>query len=344
MTMNIKNLISKLTLGPSIRKGLGVGIFLILGSTSLMAQGDDPFGEVDSAPFQNSMSVTGYVRLGGEVLGPEAVVAAYMGSELRGKSSPQSSEGAYANMMSLLIYGDKRGEPIHFKVFTGGRVIEVDQGVTYVVDQRLGTLRQPYYIDLPSPVVTTFFEEGWATTCLPYNAEIPDGVTVWIVIGIEDGELVLEEVTGNILPKNTPVLLEYKSDNSQSSPITCEWLSRVADGDVDTSGSILQGTTEPTEVTSNSVLTLDYSKETNELGFWLYSDTTIPANSAYISDFPADSQGAKLPIENTTSGIKEIENSKLSISKWFDLLGRSIETTNLRKGIYVINGKKTIIK
>ena len=190
-----------------------------------MEQGDDPFGEVDSAPFQNSMSVTGYVRLGGEVFGPEAVVAAYMGSELRGKSSPQSSEGAYANMMSLLIYGDKRGEPIHFKVFTGRRVIEVDQGVTYVVDQRLGTLRQPYNIDLPAPVVTTFFEEGWSTTCLHYNAEIPDGVTVWIV-----------------------------------------------------------------------------------------------------------------------TGIKKIENSKMSNRKWFELQGRSIENTSLRKGIYVINGKKTIIK
>ena len=46
-----------------------------------------------------------------------------------------------------------------------------------------------YYIDFPAPVVTTFFEEGWATTCLPYNAEIPDGVTVWIVTGIKETEI-----------------------------------------------------------------------------------------------------------------------------------------------------------
>ena len=79
---------------------------------------------------------------------------------------------------------------------------------------------EPYYIDLPAPVTTTFSAEGWATTCLPFDAEVPAGVTVWNATAIEDGQLVTEALqlptvhsplwNGSeisILPKNTPVLL-----------------------------------------------------------------------------------------------------------------------------------------
>ena len=41
-----------------------------------VAQGDsDPFGEVDTAKYPNTMTITGYVRMNGKVLGNETVVA-----------------------------------------------------------------------------------------------------------------------------------------------------------------------------------------------------------------------------------------------------------------------------
>ena len=335
-----------------------LGALCALCVPNLMAQGDDPFNdEFDYTKYQSNMTVTGYVRMvtlvngvwtpvnEGEVLGNETVVAAYCGDELRGKGNPANfNNNKYISLLRLTVYGENK-DKLYFKVFTNGHVIEVDQGVTFTEDG-YGKAKEPYYINLPAPITTTFNEDGWATTCLPFDARVPEGVTIWVVTGIEDGNLIIEEVVSDVLPKDTPVLIQ--SDGQAS----CEWLSAVIDKETlaeatslfKEQASILKGTTEPTGVEANSVLTFGYSEETSELGFWLNKDTTIPANQAYITDFPADSQGAKL-VTDTTTGISEIENGKLILgSPVYDLQGRRIESTVLRKGIYVVNGKKTIIK
>lgn len=340
-------------------------VLCALCATSLLAQTDDPFDDdFDYTKYSNNMTVTGYVRMvtmvdgdwtpvsEGEVLGNETVVAAYCGDELRGKGNPANfNNNKYISLLRLIVYGENK-DKLYFKVFTNGHVIEVDQGMTFI-DDGYGMAKEPYYINLPVPVSTTFNSDGWATTCLPFDARVPDGVTVWVVTGIEDGNLVMEEIDSDILPKDTPVVLQ--SDGQAS----CEWLSAVIDEKTLSEASslfkdqtsILKGTTEPAKAETSSVLTFSYSEETNELGFWLNTDTTIPANQAFITDFPADSKGAKL-ITDTTTGISEIENGKLIHgSSVYDLQGRRMESTVfnskapiLRKGIYVINGKKTIIK
>ena len=285
----------------------------------LEGQGEaDPFGEVDNAKYPNTMTITGYVRLGDEVLDSTAVVAVYQGDELRGKKSP-ANNAKYPNILMLTIYGEIKGEPLHFKVFTGGRVIEVDQGLTFSNDARAGKVKEPYYIDLPVPIVTTPVTDGWATTCLPYNAEVPEGVTVWIVTGIdEDGILIKEQLEGNILPANTPVLLQGGDLESY------EWLSRVADGDINTEGSILKGTTEDTTFEAGAALVLGESED-GTAGFWPTDDNTVvPAYSAYIVDYPDDIPGATFE-EYVPTAIQTFDNFTISQSdNCYDLQGRQI--------------------
>ena len=290
---------------------------LLAGSVSLWAEDGDPFGEVNTAKYPNTMTITGYVRLGGEVLGNETVVAVYQGGELRGKKTPVDN-GKYTSILMLTVYGETKGQPLHFKVFTEGRVIEVDQGLTFKSDDRVGKAREPYYIDLPVPIVTIPTVEGWATTCLPFNAEVPEGVVVWNATGIQGGELVLEKAEGGILPANTPVLLQ--SDGLTS----YEWLSRVAEGDVKADGTIFSGTVEDTETEADKVLTLGHSIPDGEVGFWLFSGTTIPANRAYIADFPANSRGFALPGQHVTA-LSDPLLSPLNPRNCYDLLGRRVQ-------------------
>lgn len=292
---------------------------LIVGSVSIRAEDSDPFGEVNTAAYQNTMTITGYVRMGGEVLDENTVVAVYQGDELRGKGSPSGNTGKYPHILMMSIFGETLGQPLHFKVYTDGRVIEADQGLTFVSDKRMGMLKDPYYIDLPIPVVTTPICDGWATVCLPYNAEVPSGVTVWIVTGIDaDGQLVLKEVEGTILPANTPVLLH--SDGTDS----YEWLPRVGDGDVVTDGNILKGTTETLPLESNTVLVLDDGLGDSEhVGFWLYDGTELPANSVYISDYPDETVYLPLPGYNSEVPTKIPSACVVQHSRQvYDLLGR----------------------
>jgi hypothetical protein len=316
-------------------------VLLLVGSTSLMAQ-DDPFGEFQYNDYQFVMGVTGFVRLGDEKLDNETVVAAFCGDQLRGKCNPMD-EYPYTSIIYLDVYSNKAGEKIHFKVFTGGRVIEVDQGLTFESFGVIGYPSDPYYIDLPVPVVTTPSAEGWATTCLPFNAEVPDGVTVWNATGINNGELVMEKAQGKILPKNTPVLLQSNAQQADG-PASYEWLSRVADGDVSTPGSILAGTTVEKTVDANSVLTLGHSDGSGEIGFWLFTGTTIPAYRAYITDFPSGSRGVKISVDDeSTTGVADVRDKMSEVrGEYYNMQGCKV--TNPTKGLYIVNGRKIIVR
>lgn len=337
-------------------------LFLVVGPSPLMAQTADPFGSVDKSKFENTMNITGYVLMAkmvnGEwaspdsvVVGNQAVVAVYCGDELRGKESPADFNDKYFSLLMLTVYGENN-DKLHFKVFipdadgeqAKGRIIEYDPDtLVFKGDTRLGKAKEPLYINLPAPITTTFLDEGWATVCLPFNAEVPEGVTLWVVTGIEDGKLVKEEVDADILPKDTPVLVNTESLTS------CEWLSRVVDKETldenislfSAHSSILKGTNEPLEVAANSVLTFGYSDERN-VGFWKSSVTEISANSAYIEDFPADSKGAA--IDDTTTGISEIRGNVVIHDTAYDLQGRKAHSSVMSKGVYIINGKKHLVR
>lgn len=120
---------------------------LFVGSASIRAQDTDPFGEVDVHKYANTMTITGYVRMNGQVLGDDIVVAVYHGDELRGKASPFTKDG-YSHLLMISIYGETKGEALVFKVYTDGKVMTSDQGLTFTSDQRVGTLSEPYYIDI----------------------------------------------------------------------------------------------------------------------------------------------------------------------------------------------------
>ena len=326
----------------------GMLALLFMGSASIMAEGD-PFGDDNPNKYSNTMSLAGCVYLNGEKLGTEAVVAAFCGNILRGKQSPNDQGELY-----LTIGGDYTGDKIYFKVYTGGRVIEVDQDLTYTNNATIGSVSEPYIITLPSPIVTTPTTEGWATTCLPFCAEVPSGVEVWNATAIENSELVMSKVTaGTILPANTPVLVKSEGLTSY------EWLSKVAYDNaslISINSSLLRGTTEALSVTEKSVLTLGYSNEGNhELGFWLFAGTTINANRAYIADFPADSRGVTFRFGDY-SNIASINHysfldepsgrAERNMDHYYDLQGRRL---NGQRSMFngqssMVNGQRSMVK
>ena len=51
-------------------------------------------------------------------------------------------------------------------------------------------------------------------------------------------------------------------------------------------------------------------------------------------------------VKSETSGISTIDNVKLTTGNYYDLSGRLVQgqTSHLKKGLYIMNGKKVIIK
>lgn len=313
---------------------------LFVGSASMLAEEADPFPEVPYGYWQGNMTLTAKVMLDGVELDNTAIVAAYNGTEIRGKQRINKNK-----ILSLTIAGNS-GEypPIHFKVYTGGRIIEVDQGLTYTYYANIGSYEDPYIIDLPL-VTTTTSSEGWGTTCLPYNAAMPEGVTVYTATEISGGVLKMQKVEATILPKNTPVLLKASEQKS------VEWLSRVADSDATIGTNLFKGTTEATTVEAESVLTLGHATDGNKtIGFWLYTGTSIPAYKAYIEkNDAAGARGLTLNWQDEATGISAALNDKgeRRKEKCYDLQGRRV--TNVQSSMFngqirIMNGKKYLVR
>ena len=85
----------------------------------------------------------------------------------------------------------------------------------------------------------------------------------------------------------------------------------------------------------------------NPLGFYRYRGTTVKGNKAFLL-VDANTSGAKLDgydmeNEETTAGIEEVATPKTNNETvYYDLQGRRVEKPS--RGIYIVNGKKVIIK
>ncbi|MBO4641267.1 MAG: BspA family leucine-rich repeat surface protein [Bacteroidaceae bacterium] len=211
-----------------------------------------------------------------------------------------------------------------------------------------------YKGNIPSYTLTVT-DAGMATLYLDFPARIPKGVNAYIcyLADLEnDTPYATTHKMGALLSEYTGVFVKaepgtytfeyyYSAEPYTSVGYSAEFLRP----------NILTGTLMDWEVEPHSVLTLGYGKKTEELGFWWYTGTTIPANRAYIpgtalESTTGDVKGITIVFDDETR-IEEIVNGKSSNGKsdeWYDLSGRKLEGKPTQKGIYINNGRKTLIK
>jgi len=73
-----------------------------------------------------------------------------------------------------------------------------------------------------------------------------------------------------------------------------------------------------------------------------YGSVVVPAGKAYLALTSAP--GARtLSLDDETTGVQELKNSRIEkLKSYYDLQGRKVAQPT--KGLYIVNGKKVIIK
>ena len=184
--------------------------------------------------------------------------------------------------------------------------------------------------------------EGWATAYLPFDVTLGDGLTAYYVNEINTGYVTFAETTD--VPANNGVILRGEPG---------EYTLNIAKASSTITGNYLSGTTVTKEITKedgNAYYVLAKHAEAG-LGFYnavLGEDVTKfknVANKAYLVVPAEKAQGVKsysLRFEDGTTGIEgvEVENEVKAI---YDLTGRRVETITA-PGIYIVNGKKVLVK
>ena len=192
-------------------------------------------------------------------------------------------------------------------------------------------------------------KSGYATYYSDYRLAIPENVEAYIVEGIEEGYADFVRVEG-VIPAHTGIIL--KGVEGQDVAVTFE-TSAAATADV--SKNHLKGTTTRQLITPSADETcyvLANPADGDGVGLYKatlkYNDGTAFYNNANKIYLPVPVAGAQAPraLMFRFGGTTEIEGSEFDAQDSqliFDLAGRRIEKI-VEKGIYIVNGKKVIIR
>ncbi len=176
---------------------------------------------------------------------------------------------------------------------------------------------------------------GWGTTMLPFAvSEIPEGVKVYTCAGAEGATLTLEEVTA--LEANKPYIIEGKWN---------ETLTGDAQGTaLNYTEGLLTGVYAQTPAPVGSYV---LQKNDGKVGFYVVVEGKQPkvgANRAYVTR-RAESEGVKafyLGENDLPTAIQGVFDGLVD-GDAYDLAGRKVQKLQ-KGGVYIINGKKVVVK
>ena len=181
---------------------------------------------------------------------------------------------------------------------------------------------------------------GVATLYTPVALEIPADVNVYTAVKDEDENgayLKLQLIETGYIPANTGVILEANNADTYYFNVTDE----PVDG-FSSEKNVLTGKCE-TSYMRTDVKVYTLQKPTGkDLGFYLFKGTKPITGFRSWLELPKDSQVQSFRFKfGTTTDIESLvtlQNAKAI----YDLSGRRVE--NMDKGIYIVNGKKIVVK
>ena len=169
----------------------------------------------------------------------------------------------------------------------------------------------------------------WQTLVSAYDVELPDEIEAHVVTSITDDKVNTEKVTG--VKGGVPYLLKVPGTGVEYT------LTRVL-GVTDPETNLLK--ISDSETTSGVYVLADKGTGAK---FYLWQGGLLGSGRVYLPANDAARSLFSLEIgDDETTGVIELKNSRIEELEFYDLSGHRVMTP--KKGVYVVNGKKVIIK
>lgn len=171
----------------------------------------------------------------------------------------------------------------------------------------------------------------YATFCAPFSYTVSEGTKAYTLD--ESGNwLVPTEVVGAV-PAGTPVLLKGTEPSATLTIYGTDYVATPST-DTDLTGTYLAKTIDGADY----VLGID---EGGVVGFYHWNSNNLGANRAYVIGDGSSVKGFVLSWDDET-GIKNLNVNDNLNKVVYDLSGRRIQKPT--KGLYIVNGKKVMVK
>ena len=207
----------------------------------------------------------------------------------------------------------------------------------------------------------TLYKDGaWNTLCLPFDvtlakSPLADGTvkvlnTATTKFDSQSDKLTLSfQNAGTIIDAGTPFIVKWTSGSDISEPLFANvTVNNVATHEASFSGGSFVGCFSPVALTANDQTT--YYFGSGNMLYYPNADISIKSFRAYFS-LPGASSAPDIVMNydgDDVTGIEEVKG--VNDNGWYSLDGLKIQisditsqTSNLKKGVYIVNGKKVVI-
>lgn len=182
--------------------------------------------------------------------------------------------------------------------------------------------------------------ETWGSLYLPVAIDIPGDVKAYIVTGTGSDYVSLTQITG-ALPANTGIIY-----NGAWTP---DFYAAVVNEEANVTGNLLKGSVADAYITEEAYV---LAKVDGEVGFYKaqmnQNEGTAWLNNGFKAYLPANAvpeavQGASgFKFRFETTGVEQVEVAK-GVKAIYDLSGRKVNDMKA-PGLYIVNGKKVLVK
>ena len=252
----------------------------------------------------------------------------------------QTAQGA-ANGNKLTIFPSQGNVEGKYTLYTN------NSGSKYVFDNANRVDRNSEYAEKCNwtlePVTSlpvNISSVGWATFYAPVPIHIPaDGDLAAYTVAIDENEgtCALTQVTGDI-PANTGLVLRKHHGG-------LVYIDIAQSGTTDVSTNNLTGTIETISHPGNYTYALQRSVDQQYVGLFLYNSGNISGFRSYYhsANSHAMRNGFAFNTDGPSTAITEVPDAMPQVQQGiYDLSGRRVSQPT--RGIYIVGGKKTIIR
>ncbi len=216
-------------------------------------------------------------------------------------------------------------------------------GIQNVADGGNWFLCAPLSLTLVSvPIEWTMTEAGWGTLILPFDAEVPDGLTAYAgdAITVSGSEVVPGDEAESI-EANVPYLVKGEAGTYSFSGEATNTEDSYTVGVL--TGTFVDMTYE--DFTPNSGQYVLQNQTDKGIAFYQISEKSeglkIAPYHCYLTYTGAEPAALSLP--GMATGINAVEGDLIANDAIYDLSGRKVSKA-VKGGVYIINGKKVLVK
>ena len=226
--------------------------------------------------------------------------------------------------------------------YTGTNTYIVNTDGDAIVSLAKGNVMTYIYVS-PSTVAATLGTNGYATFASPYpldltTANLPAGLTAYKAA--VDGTTVTFTQLNQTVPANTGILLQGDASENYNIPV-------VSSGTAVTENAFLVNDGGTTFTGDANYYYFGLIKNSLTFGVFDPSSVAIPASKAYLkvqknSIDESPSRALTVRFGDEATGINAVKSEEVKDNSLFNLSGQRVSQPT--KGLYIVNGKKVIIK